>query len=166
MPYEIVRTNEGWVMNNQGDGLCTKDNKVKTGRGPVRFAYFDRLDELLGDKPINCSPHSIDVAEVDSVPSSAESDGSASALNNEINSNEEIDSNKGSKRKNPSMELIKIKKAYYEKRTQQIENKEEVRKKYINECINNKNERLNLLKRKLELEERKIIALENLANKN
>nr|CAI5846436.1 unnamed protein product [Callosobruchus analis] len=39
----------------------TKDKKNKSGRCPVRFVYFDRLDELLGEKPNNCSPHTIDV---------------------------------------------------------------------------------------------------------
>nr|CAI5847389.1 unnamed protein product [Callosobruchus analis] len=39
----------------------TKDKKNKSGRCPVCFVYFDRLDELLGEKPNNCSPHTIDV---------------------------------------------------------------------------------------------------------
>jgi hypothetical protein len=45
----------------------TKNLKKKTGRGPTRFVYFDRLDELLGEKPNNSNPHSIDVATMQEV---------------------------------------------------------------------------------------------------
>ncbi|KAJ8912400.1 hypothetical protein NQ315_013466 [Exocentrus adspersus] len=38
-----------------------KDLKSKTGRGPTRFKFFEKLDEILGGAPTNCSPHSLDV---------------------------------------------------------------------------------------------------------
>lgn len=44
----------------------TKDVKSRTGRGSVKFTFYDRLDELLDDSPSNASPHSIDVDELQS----------------------------------------------------------------------------------------------------
>lgn len=37
----------------------TKDVKSRTGRGPVKFTFYDRLDE----SPSNASPYSLDVDE-------------------------------------------------------------------------------------------------------
>jgi len=44
----------------------TKDVKSRTGRGPVKFTFYDRLDELLDDSPANASPHTLDVDELQS----------------------------------------------------------------------------------------------------
>ncbi|GLV40084.1 hypothetical protein CBL_02969 [Carabus blaptoides fortunei] len=41
-----------------------KDIKNKSGRGPVRFQFFDALDNLLGSKPNFASPHSVDVRNI------------------------------------------------------------------------------------------------------
>jgi hypothetical protein len=53
--------------NLQRTYKSTKNLKKKTGRGPTRFVYFDRLDELLSEKPNNSSPNSIDVATMQEV---------------------------------------------------------------------------------------------------
>lgn len=39
-----------------------KDNKTKTGRGPMRFLFFDSIDEILGTAPNICSTHSLNVS--------------------------------------------------------------------------------------------------------
>lgn len=38
-----------------------KDNRQKTGRGSRRFAYYDAMDEILGNKPSTSCAHTINV---------------------------------------------------------------------------------------------------------
>ncbi|VEN54142.1 unnamed protein product [Callosobruchus maculatus] len=63
---EIRRSFDGKKSRKKWENLGrtyknTKDKKNKSGRYPVRFVYFERMDELLGNKPSNCSPHTFDV---------------------------------------------------------------------------------------------------------
>lgn len=43
----------------------SKDIKKKTGRGPSRFNFFNEIDDVLGNKPSNSSPHSFDIGKVE-----------------------------------------------------------------------------------------------------
>lgn len=106
-----------------------KDTKSKTGRGPTRFTFFQRMDEILGDSPTNSSPHSIDV---DKIPNSGSSSGlqnqsheleldednvlNRAVLLHEEENRDKIEKRGKSKRKNPTIKYINIKKRYLEKK--------------------------------------------------
>jgi len=93
----------------------TKDVKSRTGRGPVKFTFYDRLDELLGDSPANASPHTLDVDELQS--QNTEIEFRAPTPNSDSNLERPSCSSYSSctqKRKNPSIELLKVKKKFFE----------------------------------------------------
>lgn len=48
-----------------------KDIKTRTGKGPVRFLFFDNIDSILGYKPSNSSPYSLNLGSVESGPSTS-----------------------------------------------------------------------------------------------
>nr|CAI5829058.1 unnamed protein product [Callosobruchus analis] len=129
----------------------TKDKKNKSGRCPVRFVYFDRLDELLGEKPNNCSPHTIDVGA--STSSQAMETVASPVVADQVVENcpqqENIETRGKRKKKNVSSQYVELKKKYYDHKATVYE--EYTKKK------------LALMKRKVVLEERKIIALETIA---
>lgn len=136
----------------------TKDKKSKTGRGPTRFAYFDRLDDLLGDSPTNSSPHSIDVNKT-SITNNTVTVSSPSASRSPS-----PQQNPPKKcRKNPSMEYVKVKTGYYKKKEEERQKREERVENYLKENIRLKQEKLVSLNKKVELEERKVKALEKMA---
>lgn len=140
----------------------TKDVKSRTGRGPVKFTFYDRLDELLGDSPSNASPHSLDV---DELQLQLQDTQSTSNSNSDINLNSFSCSNDSSykpKRKNPSMEIAKIKKKYCEDKMETIKEKEICRKFYVEESLKYKKEKLDLYKEKVEMEKKKIKVFEDL----
>lgn len=139
----------------------TKDVKSRTGRGPVKFTFYDRLDELLGDSPSNASLHSLDVDELQSQDTQVEptldfaSDTSSTRPSCSSDSCTQ-------KRKNPSMELVKIRKKFLEQKMEKIKEKEISRKFYVEENLKYKKEKLDLYKEKLEMEKKKIKTLEDL----
>lgn len=115
------------------------------------------MDELLGDSPSNASPHSLDVDELQDTQSTSNS-------NSDINLNSPC-SNQSSykpKRKNPSMEITKIKKKYFEDKMETIKEKEICRKLYVEESLKYKKEKLDLFKEKVEIEKKKIKVFEDL----
>lgn len=126
-----------------------KDLKGKTGKGPSRFLFFERMDEILGREPNFSSPHTIDLLE-----STQESDSIESSLDN-INS--AIDSEQSNLTDEPPRKQYK--KGTMSKVQQQL--------KLIESKFNDKKEReerkLQLLEKKIQLEERKVIALEKIA---
>jgi hypothetical protein len=62
------------------------------------------------------------------------------------------------KKKNPTMELVKLKKQYFDHKIQKRKEKERTQKLYVEETLKYKKARLELYKRKVELEEKKIQA--------
>lgn len=38
----------------------TKDKRNRTGQGASRFAFYEQMDEILGDKPSNASGHTLE----------------------------------------------------------------------------------------------------------
>jgi hypothetical protein len=44
-----------------------KDTKNRTGRGPSRFHFFDKMDDLLGEKPSNKCSHSLESSSLDNL---------------------------------------------------------------------------------------------------
>ncbi|XP_029666527.1 trihelix transcription factor GT-3b-like [Formica exsecta] len=137
----------------------TKDVQSKTGRGPVKFTFYNRLDELLGDSPSSASPHSLDVNELQSQVEPTLNFDSDTSSERPSCSN---DSSCMQKRKNPSMELVKVKKKFFEEKMEKIKEKEISRKLYVEESLKYKKEKLDLYKEKLEMEKKKIKALEDL----
>ncbi|XP_029667831.1 uncharacterized protein LOC115238285 [Formica exsecta] len=140
----------------------TKDVQSKTGRGPVKFTFYNRLDELLGDSPSSASTHSLDVDELQSQDTQVEP-----TLNFDSDTSSERpsysnDSSCTQKRKNPLMELVKVKKKFFEEKMEKIKEKEISRKLYVEESLKYKKEKLDLYKEKLEMEKKKIKALEDL----
>lgn len=139
----------------------TKDIKSRTGRGPVKFTFYDRLDELLGDSPSNTSPHSLDVDEL----ANTEIEFRTPTPNFDSNlekSSCSTDSSCTKKRKNPSMELVKVKKKFFEEKMEKAKEREIIRKHYLEESLKYKKEKLDLYKKKLEIEKEKVKVLEDL----
>lgn len=151
----------------------SKDVKTKSGRGPTRFLFFDRMDEFLGDQPNNSSPHSIDVnspscsshnLEVNishsmsnpgcsSKNSSCESTVSGSNCQDTTDKENKVSNPR--KRRNIMQDYIKRKTCFLQNREAEIQKeKEEKHKRH--------QERMDVFKKKMELEERRIKALEEL----
>ncbi|XP_018574656.1 uncharacterized protein LOC108913573 [Anoplophora glabripennis] len=134
----------------------SKDLKTKTGRGPTKFMFFNRMDEILGDTPTNSSPHSIDVCNISQVESTHQ----------DSNSNviEECTPSIGKrKRQTATMQYITMKKRYFEAKEKENAEKSERKMSYLEEMVTLKKVRNELTRKKLELEERKVVALERLA---
>ncbi|VEN44007.1 unnamed protein product [Callosobruchus maculatus] len=130
----------------------TKDKKNKSGRCPVRFVYFERMDELLGDKPSNCSPHTFDVgASTSRQTQEPEAPALADQSLENVARQENIETRKKPKR-NISLQYVEVKKTYYDRKATAYE--EYTRKK------------LEIMERKVILEERKVKALEAMAANN
>ncbi|KAJ8914167.1 hypothetical protein NQ315_016246 [Exocentrus adspersus] len=143
---------------------ATKDTRNRTGRGPVKFEYFNRLDELLDDSPSNASPHSLDVSEIETTDSQCESQ-SDSSINLQVETEtSSFASLQLGKRKNPTAELVKIKRRYFENKVEKANEKETNRNLYLQENLRLKTEKVEISKKKLELEERKLQVLEDLKN--
>jgi hypothetical protein len=90
-----------------------KEKKKKTGRGPTKFMFFDRLDEIVGDQPNHSSPHTIDLVNY------AEPNDQIVDQNEEVensNKHEEAGKPNNRKRKQPTLEYIKMKQQYYEQK--------------------------------------------------
>lgn len=134
--------------------------KQKTGRGPTRFLFYDRLDELLGDKPNNSSPHSIDVAT--SSVSKTSSTGGTDSMKEAEDSDNKVSNSTKRKRSNPSADLLTVKKDYYLKKQCVLEKKQKDVENYLQETIKLKREKLDLYKKKVEVEERKVNAIEHI----
>lgn len=62
------------------------------------------------------------------------------------------------------MELVKVKKKFFEDKIEKMEEKEISRKLYVEECLKYKKEKLDLYREKLEIEKKKVKALEDLQN--
>ncbi|XP_066602476.1 uncharacterized protein [Prorops nasuta] len=142
-----------------------KDIKSRTGRGPVKFVFYNRLDELLGDSPTNACQHSIDVNDINTEETQVESIAQPEVENFEehlddpsSNSSSSSSSSKR-KRKNPTIELVKIKKDFLENKMIVMKEKEESRKVYIKESLKYNEEKVRLYKDKMEMEKKKIEAL-------
>nr|CAI5854010.1 unnamed protein product [Callosobruchus analis] len=126
----------------------TKDKKNKSGRCPVRFVYFDRLDELLGEKPNNCSPHIIDVGA--STSSQVMETVASPVVADQVVENCPQQENIGKLKYRSKQNIVcGIKEKYYDHKATVYE--EYTKKK------------LALMERKVVLEERKITALETIA---
>jgi len=100
----------------------------------VKFTFYDRLDELLGDSPVNASPHTLDVDELQS--QNTEIEFRAPTPNSDSNLERPSCSNDLScmqKRKNPSIELLKVKKKFFEDRMEKKKEREISRKLYVEE---------------------------------
>lgn len=50
-----------------------KDNKKTTGRGAIRFQFYDKMDEILGEKPTMSCTHTIDSSSLDNTSDSINS---------------------------------------------------------------------------------------------
>jgi len=141
----------------------TKDVKSRTGRGPVKFTFYDRLDELLGDSPANASPHTLDVDELQS--QNTEIEFRAPTPNSDSNLERpscSSDSSCTQRRKNPSIELLKVKKKFFEDRMEKMKEREISRKLYVEESLKYKKEKLDLYREKLEIEKKKVNVLGDL----
>ncbi|KAF5287259.1 hypothetical protein FQR65_LT02132 [Abscondita terminalis] len=138
------------------------DNTKRTGRGPMRFHYFDQMNEFLGNKPNMSSSHTIDTIIRTSFTATSESN-SVSITESEssnmcdiqtadttecLENNENLEPKSMPKRKNARSEYFKAKTQYYNLKRNDVEKKAQ--------------ERNNYLKKKLDLEERKVKALEAL----
>lgn len=60
------------------------------------------------------------------------------------------------------MELVKVKKKFFEEKMEKMKEKEISRKLYVEESLKYKKEKLDLYKEKLDMEKKKIKALEDL----
>ncbi|KAI4463728.1 myb/sant-like dna-binding domain [Holotrichia oblita] len=74
----------------------TKDIRSRTGRGPVKFSFYSRLDDILGDLPSNASPHLLDTDNIESQDSQFQSsnvngDPASPSISNTINITEVSD---------------------------------------------------------------------------
>lgn len=146
-----------------------KDVKSKTGRGPVKFTFYDRLDELLGDSPSNANLHSLDIDKLQSQNTEIKSRTSSPSSDSNLEKPScSIDFSCTQKRKNPSMELVKVKKKFFEDKMEKMKEKEISRKLYVTECLQYKKEKLDLIKKnhkeKLEIEKEKVKVLGDLQN--
>ncbi|KAJ8945176.1 hypothetical protein NQ314_009308 [Rhamnusium bicolor] len=131
-----------------------KDNKKKTGHGPVRFNFFSHMDEFLGSRLTNSSPHSIDVAGPCAGPSNIEPEEHQSFENE--TTKEIVNPNEATiikRTKNATIDYFKAKKQYLERRQKMLEERRREEKA-------EREAKLRLMERKLELEERKVRALE------
>lgn len=135
------------------------DNKNKTGRGPIRFLFFDRMNEFLGSPPSNCSPHSLDVhkileenegigencvaeSEIETTSISDRSDVTRNENNNKQNMSAK------SRKRNATVEYIKVRTRYYEMKEEELKRKR--RAEGEEQAGNNE-----FLRQKLQLEKRK-----------
>lgn len=136
------------------------------------------MDEILGDQPNITSPHSINISSLtaEAPKNQEENDTQTNILNDnnpllEIHNSpttstpgtenlEIVDtplSENKNKRKNANIEYFKVKKQYFESKKEEWEEKREYKKIKDNKI-------LELMKRKLILEERKVKALEDLVS--
>jgi len=131
----------------------TKDIKSRTGRGPVKFNFYERLDELLGDSPSNASPHSIDVDELQSQNTEVECGTLTPNSDSSLDTPSSISSCE-KKRKNPSIELVKVKTKFFEDKIKNMIEKEANRKQWIDENLKHKKQKLDLYKKKRDRREK------------
>ncbi|CAH0562923.1 unnamed protein product [Brassicogethes aeneus] len=127
-----------------------KDAKSKTGRGPTRFNFFEKMDGFLGSQPNNSSPHSIDVQLLGEASTSQ-----ADEIEKENNPpiNEVVNSQKWRKNATLEFELFFPEKKLY------LERKEETKPAFLQDKQNWKKEQG---ERRLKIEEEKIKILKEL----
>ncbi|XP_066595425.1 uncharacterized protein [Prorops nasuta] len=125
--------------------------KSRTGWGSVKISFYERLEELLGKSPSSVSPHSIDVEEIETEDSQIESVTDKVIIDTEdrIHEPSQSDLKDRVKRGNPSMELVKVKKAYLNNTKIKLNEKENCRKLYIEESVQYKKEKLEIEKNKM-----------------
>lgn len=121
---------------------ASKDLKTRTGRGPSRFQFFSEMDELLGEKPTNKTKHSmesssnntieeVNVNEINLQPDFEEINTNSGVQNNDVPDKNTNTGNKekGKKRKRNPMNTDALKEINAEKSKRHLERMEIERKK-------------------------------------
>lgn len=143
-----------------------KDMKRRTGKGPTRFQFFDELDEILGDKPNIASPHTIDISETYPHAEPQHEDNlnetGATEESNETEVTDEITNEAATaseiEEQVPTTASRKRKSVLSTIKEDILKLKDKVQKKEEHE-----QRKLRLLETRLTLEERKVKALESIA---
>lgn len=145
-----------WYLQHDSISCKQKCELTKIARRkrerPVRGqhdSFFDAIDAIVGDKPNNASPHSIDVDLLDKT-----SNESSTEPENHKEEKSTLQDTRKKKKGTASSEYLNLKKDYYRTKTDLLE-----------KCVQLREEKLKLLQKKIEIDERKVKALETFVEK-
>ncbi|KAK9738600.1 hypothetical protein QE152_g9762 [Popillia japonica] len=82
------------MWDNVSNELVSLDNRKATGRGTMKFQFFEAMDGFMGGKPNINSPHAVNVSSFidnnQNVPADKEDDTESSATDGNAENNNEI----------------------------------------------------------------------------
>lgn len=132
-----------------------KDQKTRTGRGPSRFQFFCEMDDLLGEKPTNKTKHSMESSSSNHMTEEVNIDQrSLSPELEEVNSNSGVQNYEVADNNTNTDNKEKGKKRKWNVRNT------DVLKEINAEKSKRHKERMEIERKKLEMEERKCKLLE------